>query len=329
MTDLTGTQPPWPDAALRLWQDSVRRASAEASVWRTPAPRGDEGLRAEIGSRFGQRPEQITITAGVRAAALTYARLFPVIHVERPTFPGVLHVLGRAGARVEERTWRELPAVPPAGAVWVTSPGRNPDGATLDAALREHLARRAAEGGRVVVNGAYLWFDPGFRKVPNADFLGSFHKIAGHGCRLGWVCGPSYFEEAVPELLGTTPSPVWQRAWALFAAEGGLDVLVAHTVDNARKAAEAFHAEAASRGAAGEPQAAPSAPHVLLRLAPGVSERRALSLLEARGFTLSPGESFRTGAPALRASFLGASCDEAVRLARLVTSTDIFDGRIE
>lgn len=347
VVDLAGGQRHWPSEASQLWHGCLRRASVPASRWQVPVPQGDELLREQIGKRFGMKPECLTVTAGVRAAALTYARLAArsskPVYVERPTFPGAVSVLRLGGARVEHLRWDELPAAPSDGTVWVTSPGRNPDGASLDGQLREQLTRRAARGQRVVVNGAYLWFDPLSPRVPHADHLGSFHKIAGHGCRLGWVFSASFFEEAVAELLGTTPSPVWQRAWGLFAAEGGLDLLAGHVVEHTRRASEVFHSEAgryvsgsAPAGAAGAAGAAgevsadgrePPAPHALLPLATGVDEGRALAALRSAGFALAPGEDFRCPAPAVRVSLLNASCDEALRFARFVSVSGLFRER--
>ncbi|TDD68670.1 aminotransferase class I/II-fold pyridoxal phosphate-dependent enzyme [Actinomadura rubrisoli] len=316
MIDFSGTAPRWTEEARRLWEDCV--SFREESLWAVPMPQGDELLREWIGARFGLDPRFITITAGVRAAALTYARVHGVVHVERPTFGGVVRVLEFAGARVERHSWEALPSVPRSGALWVTSPARNPDGATLDAALCEELGRRAAEGQRVVVNGAYLWFAPGgVPDLAGADLLGSFHKIGGHGCRLGWVYSTSYFGEAVAELLGTTPSPVWQRCWARFAAKGGLDVLAEHAVTTARESAAAFLAEVPYRW--------PAAPHMLLPLVSGVGEEHALARLERLGFRLAPGRDFDCDVPALRVSFPGASPDDAVRLARAITGTGLFD----
>ena len=135
MHDLSGTQPPWPGEAVRRWQACAAAAAQAADLWRVPCPQGDDMLRARIGERFGLDPAMITITAGVRASALSYGRLAPRILLERPTFPGVLSVLTGLGAAVELTDWEWMlhGSLPADCALWFTSPFRNPDGASLSA----------------------------------------------------------------------------------------------------------------------------------------------------------------------------------------------------
>lgn len=316
--DLTGSPPVWSAPARALFADSLAAASKVSSLWQTPAPRGDEVLRGELARLLGADADLITITAGVRAAALTYARTERHLAVERPTFPGVVHTMRAAGATVTLHDWHDLPDAPAGAAVWVTSPFRNPDGRSLSAAERDALAARVAAGRRVVVNSAYRWFG-GRPDVPGADRLGSLHKIAGHGARLGWVVSPDFFERATAELIGTPPSPVWQNAWGRFLRRGGSDMLIETTVVPALRAAAAFH-ERLSVPHSG-------APHTLLTLPPGVDEAAALAYLAERSFSLNPGSAFFADS-ALRVSFAGADAETGRRLGDVAARSGFLPGAV-
>jgi DNA-binding transcriptional MocR family regulator len=243
MTDFSGSPFPWPAQAVALWADCAGRAARQADLWTVPAPRGDDVLREVLAGLLHRDPDQITIVASLRAAALTYARRFPEITVERPTYPGLLPVF--SAARVRLLTWDEMTGPARAGGeqarslLWLTSPCRNPDGATLSPAERSALQAKAASGARVVVNATYTWFSPDQALVPGADTVGSLHKLRGVGARIGWVASPHFFDEAVPELLGTTPSRVWQRAWGLFLRDGGMAMLADACLRPVTRAAEA------------------------------------------------------------------------------------------
>jgi DNA-binding transcriptional MocR family regulator len=322
--DLSGAGPPWPPAARDIWRDCLLRATAAAEGWAALDYRGDPLLRQEIGRRHGVAPEHVTITAGVRAAALTYARREALILLERPGFDGVGYALSGAAGKVEQRSWaRLLRAEPPPGAaVWLTSPGRNPDGASLSDADRRRLADRAARGHRIVINAAYGWFTPGVPAVAGADRLGSFHKVAGRGARLGWVESDRFFGEALPEIAGTTPPAAWQRAWGLFCAEGGLDLLAGAVVEDTRAALAAFDGELRGRAGAGAPPA--DGPNRLLPLAAGVEDTAALATLSAHGFALTSGAHFAAPWPALRATFTGVTPEQAAAFARAVCDLKLF-----
>lgn len=319
MIDLTGTFPPWPEEAARLWESCARHAAAQAELWRFPAPQGDDLLREQLGRVLGLDPSGLTITASVRAAALTYARLEPEIALERPTFPGVARALSESRARLVMGEWdallRDQPV--PGPLLWLTSPFRNPDGATLTDDDRAALQRRAAAGQHVVINGAYLWYASSVPAVAGADLVGSLHKLGGIGTRLGWVHSATYFDRAVPELLGTTPSPVWQRAWGLFLQRGGPDILRRNLVEPALVSAAAFRGSlSAKTGSAG--------PHCVLPLAPGVTEQQAIGQLEDRGFRLCPGQDFFCLRPAVRVAFLGVCTADAERFAGAAASCGLF-----
>ena len=325
MHDLSGTQPPWPGEAVKRWQACAAAAAQVADLWRVPYPQGDDMLRARIGERFGLDPMMITITAGVRASALSYGRLAPRILLEHPTFPGVLSVLTGLGAAVELTDWERMlhGSLPADCALWFTSPFRNPDGASLSARDATAIAERVGEGHRVIVNTAYSWFagtqadhgDPGLPHIEGADLLGTLHKVAGHGARLGWVYSPVFFAQAVPELIGTPPSPVWQRAWGLFLGSPEFAALEGAIVAGAAAASAVFARRMHERR--GIPVAAACPPHVLLRLMPGWSEERVVAQLRDRGFLVSPGSPFHA-ADAVRASFLAVGADGALAFADAV-----------
>jgi DNA-binding transcriptional MocR family regulator len=320
--DLTGRQPTWPATAISLWRSCMAAASRSGELWRTPAPQGDDVLREELGRVLRADAARITITAGIRASALTYARADRDIAVERPTFAGAVDVLRAAGARVALYDWCELlhGPPPPERTLWLTSPCRNPDGATLTPPDRAALERRLGAGYRVVINSAYRWYAPDECDVAGTDTLGTLHKLAGHGVRLGWVCSDDYFERATAELIGTTPSPVWQRAWGRFLRADGLALLVGHTVEPALAAAVVFRQRVDHR--LRTPPAA--GPHVLLPLTPVTGEEAALARLADTGLRLSGGAAFHSPVPALRASFAGAPAGAAARLADLVTRSGLF-----
>lgn len=311
MIDLTGVSPRWPVRTRRLWRRCLAEAAGVTSTWETFCFQGDELLREQLGRIHGLDPARLTIVASVRAAGLTYGRRERRIRLERPCFDAIAHTL--SGAELARSDWPDLIHRPDERLVWLTSPARNPDGATLTAAECAALA-----GRRVVVNGAYLWFAPDAPHVPGADLLGSLHKIAGRGARLAWVHSEDFARTAVPELIGTTPPPAWQRAWALFAARGGLAELASAVVTGTSAAVTAFRETAAI--------ALPTVdgPNMVLPLADGVGEDEAVRRLADRGFLLLPAGPFDLPFPALRATFTGVEPESAGELGRLTGDRTLF-----
>lgn len=324
MIDLSGASPRWPNAAHEHWRDCLRRATELTATWTDLEYQGDPLLRETIGRRHGLAPEHITITTGVRAAALTYGRREPLILLERPGFDGIGYALSGMAGRLERRSWEQLldAEPPPEAVLWLTSPGRNPDGASLTERDCERLADLSRRGRRIVVNGAYAWFAPDAPRLSNADLLGTLHKVAGRGARLGWVCSERFFGEAVPEIAGTTPPAAWQRAWGLFGAEGGLDVLADAVSQDSRAALTAFHGELCALRGHDIPYA--DGPNRLLPLAAGVSETQALAELAESGFALAAGRHFEAPWPGVRATFTAVRPEHAAAFARAVCDRRLF-----
>jgi DNA-binding transcriptional MocR family regulator len=301
-------------------------------LWRVPAPQGDEVLREGLAARLGLDPDRLTITASVRAAAVSYARRYADVLVERPGYPGVPAALADSRARVRFASWAELAngGWPVPSVLWLTSPHRNPDGACLDAGLHAGLRRQVLDGHRVVVNSAYCWFGQGPAALEGADLVGSLHKLAGVSARIGWVHSEDYFAAAVPELLGGTPSRVWQNAWGRFLARGGLELLAAGLVSRSRAAAGAFTARMRELAGPDFPQV--DGPHQLLELAAGIGEDTALRRLAGLGYAVAAGAAFGGPRPAVRVSFLGVDAEQATRFADAASGAGllrwpVLDGR--
>lgn len=316
MIDFSGEQPVWPSEARKLWAACVRDASCEEHLWRVPAPRGDDELRSRLGIEFATDPADITIVAGARAAAMTYGRIAERVLAEAPTFLGLVPFLGARGLRVEHFGWERMPMSMSTGTVLlVTSPGRNPDGATLATEQRTRLEGLVSSGCRVVLNSTYFWFRPDALRVRGADLLVSFHKLAGAGARLGFVSSGSFFDDAVPEIASAAPSPVWQRAWARFLFRHGLEYLKEANIRPAAESCGSF-VQTIDRLSCGVRLPAIDGPNLLFPLPSGVDEKEAMMKLEIDGYRVSPGSAFAAPWPSLRLNFTGTTPEQAAALAR-------------
>jgi DNA-binding transcriptional MocR family regulator len=298
--DLTGRWTLWPDAPLRLWRAAMRRALSDVDPTLRAPLTGDGLLREELAALTGTPAGRITVTAGVRAAAVGLLGREREVVVERPTYLGVPRALAGAGVRVRLAAWEQLAA---AGApVWLTSPARNPDGRGAGPAL---LSRLAA-AGPVYLNSAYDWYAEPAEPPPGVRVVGTLHKLAGPGACLGWVRG-ELAEHTVAALSLTAPPQHWQRAWGYFLRAGGLSVLRAAQPDVI--AARAAFLVAAGRSATGQ------GPNVLIELpggaVPGWSAY-AVAELALAGVLASPGEAF--AAPGqVRCCLLGVPVEQAGR----------------
>src|SRR5207248_2863027 len=156
--DLTGPQATWPAAARRLWREATEHVLGLPDSWHPPPWRGDPRLREVLGSILGSPPDDLVITCGVRAGASVIARTARRVLHERPSFTGTVAVLRSFRSDLELCTWEEMSERGRNGGsvVWLTTPCRNPDGATLS---RDDWAwvDALASANQVVVNEVYRW----------------------------------------------------------------------------------------------------------------------------------------------------------------------------
>lgn len=224
--DLTGTEPPWNPAVIAVWNRCQRLASSDPDVWRCPEPEGDGRLRSALACQLGVPADRLVVTAGVRACAQVIGEAHVTVRLERPGFSGIASALRTAGADVTSCSWgemlREQNADQRPATLWLTSPGRNPDGRSLAEDERQVLSRRRVKGARIVVNDIYRWHCVDNKAIPGATLVGSLSKIAGSGCRLGWLVLAHPLDEQVVSRIAARPPALWQRAWAYFLEETGL-----------------------------------------------------------------------------------------------------------
>lgn len=226
--NLTGTPRAWPPDLQRRWIEALSDASRGPLPVRSPPWRGHADFAAVLGDVLGLG--SVYVTAGVRALIPAFALTGRTVVVERPGFAGIREIFEHCGARVVSAPLdAALESAAPAGEhlIWITSPGRNPDGWSLDevevGALEEFIGR----GGMVVQNETYRFHCGGGLRVPGAYLVGSFAKLAGPWARTGWISDASI--PPVHALLRSgAPSTPWQAAWARFASSGGLAELLRH-----------------------------------------------------------------------------------------------------
>jgi DNA-binding transcriptional MocR family regulator len=302
--DLSG---PWPvpDAECRQrWLAATGRAVAEEPAWMTAFPAGDEQVREHLATAMGAPAGQLVLTGGIRAGAAALARTARRVLVECPTFAGVPPVFAAAGCEVRLAPWGALVAEQRRWApdlVWLTSPGRNPDGRT---APPELLAELAA-GGPVAVNEVYRWFAPPAPPPAGCVVVGSTSKLAGGGSRIGWLHHPDGPVEPTPAERATAPAHLLQRTWAHFLAADGLAALDRSMVQPVARAGAAY------RAAAGLPATRDAVPFLVLDAAPGVTEEELVAAFSRRGLRVGPGAAFHAPYPTVRVCFTGLSGAEA------------------
>ncbi|MFF5052238.1 hypothetical protein ACFY1S_03505 [Micromonospora sp. NPDC000663] len=279
-----------------MWRRATVKALGQVDPSLGAPLEGDPLLRECLADLLRVRYERIVVTAGVRAAVGPLLRDVDEVLVERPTFRGVLTAMRRERLRVRTDTWEwmiDAGADNTGAALWFTAPCRNPDGRGVDARFVAAVGAAAERGRRVVCNTAYRWFAP----VPDLSeavlTVGTLHKLAGRGARLGWVIAASGDGEMVPALAASAPSLHWQRAWAHFLIDGGAALLL-------RRHQQLDAARAAFFAALDMPTVASGqeGPNILIPVA--LPEPEAVARLAAAGVRVSPGSAFHAWQPSVR-----------------------------
>jgi DNA-binding transcriptional MocR family regulator len=316
LIDLSGRPSSWDRAVTASWAQAVRVAHAREDATVVAPAAGHEPLRLALADRLDLDPEGLVVLPSVRLAAILVALDHRTIVLERPTFVGIRDVLQRSGATVVQARWPELRAAAEhhsAEAVWITSPFRNPDGATLHGESSDFAPGQAT----VVQNETYAWWGRPHRRHPRAIAVGSLSKLAGPGRRLAYGHFPDGWESYRPLLRATRPPAAWQAAWAEFIRLGGMDALIASVTRSTREARSAFVAGLAGvLPTVGEP----AAPFLVLRLPPKMAETDAVEQLRRRGVKVSPGGAFDCEGPSIRVAFTGVDPAEARRAASVVSA---------
>lgn len=307
--DLTGRVPAWPQDACRLMAACLSEALHGADSWQSPPREGDEGLRAQIARIGGWRDTDVYVTTGVRGAALALLRGRRRLVLEAPSYRGIARLAGGLGLEVCRASWDGMPsyAAGPDCVTWVTSPYRNPDGASVTAGQCTAIA---AGAGRLVQNVIYGLCRGTGPVADGAILVGSLGKLAGGGVRVGWAVGGGFAEIAAADLRAATPPLPWQRAWASFLARGGADLLLEAVVRPAEAARRAFVSAADWLGYTG--CAVPDGgPFLLVPLPHGVDEQVATRLAHANGVRVGPGRDFDSPVPAVRLCFTTVTTTDA------------------
>jgi DNA-binding transcriptional MocR family regulator len=287
----------------------MQTASAADDSWHGPRSRGDPALLDVLAELLRVSASRITVTSGVRAAAVALAQPCHRVIVERPTFSQIPALFRALGLHVRTATWPELadpPRVEPGTAIWVTSPARNPDGASLNRVLAARIHDVAlAQGGMFVINEAYRWY-ASHAPPSGCTRVGTFSKLVGGGVRLGWVVDPP--DEAGPALARLGPATAWQRAWASFMRRTGPTRLIDEFVRPVIAAREAFLTAA---GPAAARLTSGTGPSTLLPLSNSVSEQEAVAIFAAEGILAGAGRDFLATRPSLMLAFTGLTSEQA------------------
>jgi DNA-binding transcriptional MocR family regulator len=302
LIDLSGRQPQWPEMARHRWQLSHRAALGDGDVWSTPPHAGDSALRQTLGDILGDDPSNIVITTGVRATAFSLVRHGDIVFHECPSFTGTVYALQSAGAHVELHEWVRLAALSRRQKsrhfLWVTSPCRNPDGVSLPPALLADFSECQRGAATIVINETYRWYKDTGYAVPEAIHIGSLSKIASGGSRLGWIRGRDIGARFLP-YHHVFPPMLWQRTWAYFLQDGGLELLLACTVRQAAAARRAFVDITSDVLPRADDTDGPS----VLYFLPSTDEATAVAQCTAHGLVVGAGGDFLAPRPALRLCF--------------------------
>jgi 2-aminoadipate transaminase len=203
------------------------------SLMQLGSPGGYEPLRKyllERAARTGiaRDSDDILITNGCQQALdllrRALVRAGDKVAVEEPVYPGLKNLFLEGGA--------ELVGLSGGAKVMVVTPSfQNPTGATMSAAARTELLRKARHGGVVVIeNDIYTELNYSETALPrlkeldeNVILLGSFSKVAFPGVRVGWIIAPRPVIARVTELkqLADLHTDHLSQAFLLRFAESG------------------------------------------------------------------------------------------------------------
>ncbi len=137
----------------------------------------------------------------------------------------------------------------------------------------------------------------------------------------------AYFSDAVPEIAGAAPPPIWQRAWARFLARDGHEHLLRVNVRQVIDSRDAFLWTIGELAPALRPGAV-DGPNLLFSLPDGADEQEAVTKLETDGFRVSAGSAFAAPHPSLRLTFTGTTPDQAANLAQTLVRDRLCSGSL-
>lgn len=217
---------------------------------------GFEPLKVEIAARMVAAGcptdvDDLLITTGSQQSLDLVRRLLvqpgESVIIETPTYPGAIHILKEAGARLLEwpvtREGWDFDALEAmlrerrARMIYCAPDFQNPTGKRMDLASRQRLLDIAAEFGVPVVEDDIcgdLRFDeaealPTLRALDTRGlvlYMGSFSKTTFPGIRLGWIAAAAAVREHLVELKSAvdlqTSGPT-QAAMYEFARSGALE----------------------------------------------------------------------------------------------------------
>lgn len=319
MLDLTGPQRPWPAALVSAFGDSQANALRTQGAWGPPRSGGDVRLINRLVELFDVPTDRVCITSGVRGFAAAWADSSRTMLVEAPGFTPLPAILGASG-KIRRGDWNELFTVAEEAekplSLWLTSPGRNPDGRSMSTAESTRLRALARKGHHVVVNQVYRWHAAELPSSTHVWTVNSLSKVSGGGSRLGWATFPP--DATLPVALTQSgPATIWQRTWADFLSPATWQTLLRQCVEPTTEARLAF-VERLRENLGWYPDGAGDGVSVLLRV-DGISESQMVERFRAESLRVSPGASFDAPHPSVRIAFSGVSAEQADRAAECVT----------
>lgn len=235
----------WARTAARVLRRAPRSLYGHGHV--AGYPPLQRAIAEYVGASRGVRcaPEQVLVTTGAQQALDLIGRLLidpgDALWMEDPGYPGALHALRFAGARIvavnvdgdgmQVALARKL--APRARLAYVTPANQFPTGVTMSADRRMELLNWAAESGAWIVEDEY---DAEYRysgrpvaalqsldRSGSVIYVGTFTKMLFNALRLGYLVLPerivSAFERA-RSLMDRHPPTLDQAVLAEFITEG-------------------------------------------------------------------------------------------------------------